>query len=304
MRNSIFDTEATFLPTITCKDGEMKKVRLSTLLLSDRWKDSVEKIRTETDPIKRANLKKNLPAFIPAGVFSRKTADGLQRHSGFICIDIDEKDNKDITNFDRFKDSIHQIPHVSYCARSVGGKGFFCLIPIADPDKHTEYFRAIEQDFKRCGIRIDRKCSNVNRLRFVSYDPVPYINTAAKVYDYVLPPNDRSTAQVLGVELTGDEVKVKFIETLQEICNARIDITGDYGQWFEILCSVASIFGEYGREYAHEISQQADCYDYEETDRQYTEILKHSYGYSIGTFFYYAKKEIGKHDFDNIIKED
>lgn len=84
MRKTIFETEATFLPAINCNDGAMRKIRLSTLLLSDEWKDSVEKIRAEADPVKRADLKKNLPAFIPAGVFSRKTADGLQRHSGFI----------------------------------------------------------------------------------------------------------------------------------------------------------------------------------------------------------------------------
>ena len=182
----------------------------------------------------------------------------------------------------------------------MGGVGFFCIIPIADPAKHVDYFRAIERDFKRCGIRIDRKCSNVNRLRFVSYDPAPYINTAAKVYDYILPIKDYSAAQVLGREITGDEAKGKFAAVLREVEATKIDITGNYGQWFEILCAIASTFGERGREYAHAISRQAACYDYEETERQYSEILKRNYGYSIGTFFYYARAEFGKHDFDDI----
>lgn len=304
MNKSIFETEVTFLPSITCKDEELKKEKLSQLLLSECWKAIVERIRAEANPDKRASLKKELPAFMPSGVFTKKTADGLQKHSGFICIDIDAKDNADIDNFGKLKEFIYQIPQIAYCGLSVSSTGFFCLIPIADPAKHIEYFRAIEKDFKRCGIRIDRKCSNVNRLRFASYDPAPYINTAAKVYDYILPTKNYNAAQVLGREITDDEAKEKFAAILREVETARIDITGDYGQWFEILCAIASAFGENGREYAHAISRQAACYDYEETERQYSEILKRNYSYSIGTFFHYAKKEIGKHDFDNLTEED
>lgn len=300
MNKSIFETEVTFLPSVTCKDGELKKARLGGVLLSESWRPLVEKVRAEADPARRKELKQQLPAFMPSGVFTKKTADGLQEHSGFICIDIDAKDNAGVKDFDRFREYVCQIPQVAYCGLSVGGGGFFCIMPIADPAKHRDYFRAIERDFKECGITIDRKCSNVNRLRFVSYDPAPYINTAAKVYDYILPIKDYSAAQVLGREITGDEAKDKFAAVLREVEATKIDITGNYGQWFEILCAIASTFGERGREYAHAISRQAACYDYEETERQYSEILKRNYGYSIGTFFYYAKKEIGKHDFDDI----
>ena len=304
MNKSIFETEVTFLPSVTCKDEELKKEKLSQLLLSERWRTTVEKIRAEADPDKRADLKKKLPAFIPAGVFTKKTADGLQKHSGFVCIDIDAKDNAEVDNFGKFKEFVYQIPQIAYCGLSVSGTAFFCLISIADPAKHVEYFRAIEKDFKRCGIRIDRKCSNVNRLRFVSYDPTPYINTAAKPYDYILPTKDYSAAQVLGREITDDEAKDKFAAVLREVEATKVDITGNYGQWFEILCAIASTFGENGREYAHIISGQAYCYDYEETEKQYSEILKRNYSYSIGTFFYYAKKELGQHDFDNLTEED
>ena len=300
MNKSIFETEVSFLPSVTCKDGELKKVRLGGVLLSERWRPLVEKVRAEADPARRKELKQHLPAFMPSGVFTKKTADGLQEHSGFICIDIDAKDNTDVDNFGRLKEYVCQIPQVAYCGLSVGGAGFFCIMPIADPAKHRDYFRAIERDFKECGITIDRQCYNVNRLRYVSYDPVPYINTAAKVYDYILPIKDYSAAQVLGREITGDETKGKFAAVLREVEATKIDITGNYGQWFEILCAIASTFGERGREYAHAVSKQADCYDPGETERQYSEILKRNYGYSIGTFFYYAKKEIGKHDFDDI----
>ncbi len=300
MNKSIFETEVTFLPSVTCKDGELKKARLGSVLLSESWRPLVEKVRAEADPARRKELKLQLPAFMPSGVFTKKTADGLQEHSGFICIDIDAKDNTDVDNFGRLKELVYQIPQIAYCGLSVSGVGFFCIMPIADPAKHVDYFLAIERDFKRCGIRIDRKCSNVNRLRLVSYDPAPYINTAAKPYDYVYPAKDYRPAQVLGREIAGEEVKKEVEAVLREVEASKIDITGNYGQWFEILCAIASTFGESGREYAHAVSKQADCYDPGETERQYSEILKRNYGYSIGTFFYYARAEFGKHDFDDI----
>lgn len=300
MKKNIFDTEVSFLPYISCEDEELKSQKLGHLLLSEHWKQMVNNIRSEADPDKRKELKRELPAFIPSGVFTSKKAGGLLEHSGYICIDIDAKDNAEVTDFSRLKEFVHQIPHIAYCGLSVSGTGFFCLIPIADPSKYTDYFRAIEQDFKRCGIKIDRRCSNVNRLRFVSYDAAPYINTAAKVYDYVLPPKDHTAAQVLGMSVTDDEAKAKFFSILEEVEKCQIDITGNYGQWFEILCAIASTFGEEGREYAHTVSRQAACYSHDETEWQYSQILKRNYGYSIGTFFYYAKQELGKHDFDNI----
>lgn len=257
----------------------------------------VEKVRAEADPARRKELKQQLPAFMPSGVFTKKTADGLQEHSGFICIDIDAKDNADVDNFGRLKEFVYQVPQIAYCGLSVGGAGFFCLIPIADPAKRVEYFRAIERDFKRCGIRIDRQCYNVNRLRFVSYDPAPYVNTAAKVYDYVYPAAEHGGWRGAVADA---ETKEKFEAVLREVEATKIDITGDYGQWFEILCAIASTFGESGREYAHAVSKWYESYSPGETDYKYSEALKHDYGYSIGTFFYYAKREIGKHDFDDI----
>ena len=281
--------------------------------MSERWRDDVKRLRAEADPDKRAGLKKQLPAFIPAGVFTERTADGLQEHSGFICIDIDAKDNADVADFDRLKEYMHQVPHVAYCGRSVGGKGFFCLIPIADPARHRDYFQAIGEDFERCGITVDWHCSDVGRLRFVSYDPAPYINTGAKVYDYISPEMGCSKARMFGRELTGSEAEARFLFVLQWIEEHGMDITGDYGQWFKILCGIASAFGESGRDYAHRVSRYADCYNYGETERQYSEILKHKYKYTIGTFFYFARKKMGAdlyysikgiHDFDKLVKEE
>lgn len=308
MTKSIFQADVSFLPSKDCENNKILNLKLADLLLTGRWKEQVVAIRRESDSDKQKAMKQQLPAFMASGVFITKKAEGLKEHSGYICIDIDYKDNMGVANFPYLKEAISGNPNVAYCGLSVSGTGYFCLIPIADPAKHRDYFRALEHDFKRCGIRIDRQCVNVNRLRFVSYDPDPYIFTAAVPYDYVLPDGEepgRAVDKVLRRQVSPTEARTQFDNVLQEIQNSRIDITGGYGQWFEILCAIASTYGEEGREAAHIISEQADSYIYEETDRQYSECLKHGgYGYTIGTFFYYAKQELGTHDFDYITKED
>ena len=304
MKQTIFTAEASYLPAINCSDNEIEQRNLARLLLSDQWRDLVQAIRDEADTERQKQLKQRLPAFMPSGVFSKKAAGGLQQHSGFICIDIDGKDNKEVENFADLKALVRLIPHVEYCGLSVSGTGYFCIIPVADPAKHRDYFRAIAHDFRRCGIVIDRKCINVNRLRFVSYDPSPYVNTGALVYNYVLPAveaNSHKSVNVFKRQLSDVEANEYFTAILKEIEAWHIDITGDYIQWFDILCAIASTYGEDGRDIAHAISSKAECYDYEETEKQYSECVKHSgYDYTIGTFFYYAKRELGAHYFDNI----
>jgi hypothetical protein len=50
--------------------------------------------------------KKKLPAFTCSGVFRERTNEGIIKHNGVVCIDIDRKDNPDVENFDKLSASI------------------------------------------------------------------------------------------------------------------------------------------------------------------------------------------------------
>ena len=299
---SIFNTKVSFCESVTSEPT--KEMSLAKILISDQWKQPVEALRSEQDADKQKRMKNNLPVYTPSGTFSHICQDGLKEHSGFICIDIDEKDNKDVSNFGQLKKLVKDIPNVAYCGLSARGKGYFCIIPVADPQKHREYFEALTEDFAKWGVTIDKACKDVCRKRFVSYDAEPYINTAAEVYSYTLPVYHHTTAEVFGHELTDAESESRFKAVLNEIQATCLDITGDYNQWFEILCGVASFFGESGREYAHEISRYGTGYKADETDKKYTDCVKHNgYKFTLGTFFHYARITMNEHDFDNLIFE-
>ena len=296
MNKTIFETNVSFYKSVHEATGETRL--LSSLLLSKKWRAQVEAVRNEADPERRKKLKQALPAFTVSGVFNGRKE--LQAHSGFMCIDIDAKDNENVKDFAELKNLIAKLSCVAYCGLSVSGAGYFCIIPIKDPDKHGKYFRSLQYNFKRCGITIDGQCGNINRMRFASFDPSPYVNTGATVYDYVLPVRKVESRKAGAVD--DDEVK-HICEVLEELEENRTDITGNYGQWFEILCSIAATFGEDGREYAHRVSRQAESYTFEETESKYTDILKHGgYGYSIGTFYHYAGQYSAKMDFKDFMK--
>lgn len=152
-----------------------------------------------------ALLKKSLPAGIISGV----AVDGISEsnvvsRSGVIGIDIDAKDNPALYDWEAVKKEVSRSPFVAYAGLSVSGLGIFLLIPIADPMKHKQHFNAIVDEFNKTtftimqqgdseatmlhGIKLDPAPSNIASKRFVSYDPLPYYNTNARVYTNTIEP--------------------------------------------------------------------------------------------------------------------
>ena len=143
-----------------------------------------------------------LKTSLPAGIISC-VADGLGEsnvitRNGVIAIDIDASKNPAIYDWQAVKRELAKSPYIAYCGLSVSGLGVWAMIPVANPAKHLEHFRAICKDFERPfrimqhgeteptilnGIHLDAAPSNIISKRFVSYDPYPYTNTSARIYE-------------------------------------------------------------------------------------------------------------------------
>ena len=304
MNQSIFKAQVSFLPCVNCDDSDIDTISLGRALISDTWRAKVEAVRAEKNPEKQKALKDALPCFTPSGTFTHVSRAGLLRHSGFISVDIDYKPekgiNKALAGFD-LKAAISAVPHVAYCGLSCRGAGYVVIIPIADANKHRDYFRALAYHFERAGLEIDPACKDISRKRFVSWDAEPYINTAAKPWAYTLPQREHTTRETLGRDLNAAETAAK-VEAVIKACEINAwDITESYADWVRLLSALAGTFGEAGREYAHRISANYPGYEAEATDAKFTNLLRHpEYKTQIGTFFYIARQEIGKHDFDNL----
>ena len=122
--------------------------------------------------------KKKLPCITTSGTFSARNEKGLVQHSGFMCIDLDAKDQ--VVKFDI--EEIKKDPYVYAVHQSVGGFGYAIFFRI-NPEKHKESYFGLEKYFlEKYKLIADPLPKNVASLRYVSYDPDIYINEKAKVF--------------------------------------------------------------------------------------------------------------------------
>ena len=281
----IFQTHISVYNGVTDNTGT--RMPLGTFLFCKEYKDDILRLRAVFDKEKRNALKRSLPQATISGVFSPTRAkNNLSQHSGLICVDIDAKDNPDILDWETLKQDLSVLPQIAYCALSVSGKGLFLVIPLRYPEKHLQQFRQLQIDFRKMGIMIDSACSDITRLRCLSYDEHPIINENATLYEgvYVEKPKHKSfpTCFIYEGENTSAEVAV----CCRKIQQCGIDITASYDDWLKVGCALATL-GESGRSLFHICSRQNAKYNAAKTDKMFTDLLRRNYQQvNIGTFFW------------------
>lgn len=253
---------------------------------SGAYEDFVHPVRRLTDKKEREAAKKKVPAVTIAGTFSERTDNGLEKHSGFIAIDIDHVEDPT-----ELKSQLCVDRHVAAAFVSISGRGL-CLLFRVKPDKHREAFAGLcEYLFKQYQVICDPTSINPSRLRFVSYDPYIYINERSDTF--TLYPKEKEPKHVDKVIYTADD----FSEILKQIVERQLNVTQDsYHIWLRLAFAIVSKFGEAGRQYFHVVSQFSSKYDPHITDKQYDACMRHKSNSgrlaNISTFYYYCK-EVG-----------
>ena len=181
---SLFDTKISYYSNV--EDNVGTEISLRDFLFCDKYKEQIEHIRSIKDEEQQKSLKKQLPLATISGTFApTRKAENLVSHSNLLCVDIDKKDNMSVPWFDNLKNEWHNIPQILYAAHSVRGEGWFAIFHIAYPEKHRAHFEALQRDFANSGLVVDKSCKDVSRMRTISYDPEPYVNEAATLYNKV-----------------------------------------------------------------------------------------------------------------------
>lgn len=285
----IFQTHVSVYNGVTDNTGTI--MPLGTFLFCKEYKDDILRLRVVFDKEKRNALKRSLPQATISGVFSPTRAkNNLSQHSGLICVDIDAKDNPDILDWETLKQDLSVLPQIAYCALSVSGKGLFLVIPLRYPEKHLQQFRQLQIDFRKMGIMIDSACSDITRLRCLSYDEHPIINENATLYEgvYVEKPKHKSFPTCFIYE--GENISAEVAVCCRKIQQCGIDITASYDDWLKVGCALATL-GESGRSLFHICSRQNAKYNAAKTDNMFTDLLRRNYQQvNIGTFFWMCKQ--------------
>jgi len=240
-----------------------------------------------------------------------RRASEPHRYNEMISIDVDAKDNPAVmANWPALRDELAKIPAVAYAGRSISYQGFFCVIRLTpDPAAFSNHFNALRQDFASGGLTIDSSCSDITRLRFLSYDPDCYINDSAERYTKLAattkPParpgeqrpgeqRPQSSAATASASrpasyASATSIRDRVERLVSAIEQQRIDIAPTYRQWFSVAVALYNTYGEAGRSTFHRISQYYPRYDYAEADRQYTKVAKAGMNkITINTLFHIA----------------
>lgn len=239
------------------------------------WQDLVLKYRT-------GDVKKeSIPAITSSGTFNERKKDLLIEHSGFICIDIDAKDQ--VIKFDI--EQIKQDPYVYVCHQSLGGFGYALFFKI-DSAKHKEAFLGLEKylldNYK---LIVDPAPQNVASLRFVSYDPNLYQNDKAKTFKTYLKKEKKKDTYTYYPTTQND-----FDDIVREVTNRGLNLCDDYDTWVKFAFALATEFGDNGRAYFHAFSCTSAKYDYSATDKMFDIAVKRKgNGVTIATIYYHCK---------------
>ena len=138
----------------------IEEISLWEFLLSSDYQDIVHIYRETQDPAVRKEIKKfRLPCVTVSGIFDTRARKRLvHRHSRYICVDIDGKDNPGVKGrWSRVKELIaEKFSSLCYAGLSVGGNGLCLVFRIAYPERHrAQYFALINEI--RTKIQIHRK---------------------------------------------------------------------------------------------------------------------------------------------------
>lgn len=262
---------------------------LLDFLLDESIKDTVEAIRMIDDKKERDKKKSMLRMGTISGVFApTRKVENIVSYTSLMCLDIDGKDHPQISDWEIVKQQLCKIPQIAFASLSVSGRGLFLIIPIAYPELHKLHFKALEKDFKRMGLTIDNKCSDICRLRGQSYDANYYINPNAAVYQKIIR-EERTAHQPYNRIQTDDDTMNKVSSLCAAIDRLNINMCEDYADWFAVGASLASL-GESGRTPYHICSRQSSKYIKTECDKKFNNLMQTISKFTIGTFFEICKR--------------
>jgi len=230
----------------------------------------------------RTRLKNRIPAVTISGTFNEKVANAnLKQHSGFICIDFDH-----VENISDFKTTLENDQYTYSVLYSASGEGLAALVRI-DANRHADAYNGLKNYYFRTYTQlIDKSCSNVSRLRFLSIDQNLFINQKAKVFKEY--PKKEREPKSFATVLTGNE----FEQLIQNIVTSGKDLTsGEYQNYLTIGFALASEFHEGGRRYFHAICSQNSKYEEKNCDKQFTYCIRDGGATKIriGSFYHLAK---------------
>jgi len=282
------DAEINYFKSIS--DTTPQTSTLNEILFSNKFDDQkkkVDRVRKEKDKDRKKVHKGSLLNYTVSCTFNdKRDSKNINTINPLICIDIDKQDNEQIIN--KVSDILKDLDCVLYSSKSCSGAGYFCIIPISDPNRFSEHWNSLNEDFKKMGITIDKACKDITRVRYFSYDDDYYYNPNAAIYsrletsskekERTKPERDskagnQSKQRVNKYAIKNSEEYKKLKQLYKDCEKEDINLADDYSNWRTIAMALISQFGEDGKELFNNFSSLSDKYNEDETNDFYDELF-------------------------------
>jgi hypothetical protein len=244
---SVFRKETTHPVT---PEGIISRIR------SDEFAEPIETIRQKYAEVLTATgdpeaaktaikpMKERLPAVMVGGEFisaSAPVADKLVKHSQLFCADLDQLGEK----LHETRVALLDSKHLWAVFLSPSGDGLKAVfrVPAATPLQHKRcLFPAVQAHVRNLtALEIDKACSDVGRLCFLSYDPDASINDSAAELPVDLAIEDEpKTEKGRGIKPSKEQVR-SMLEVLP-IGKGRA--RPDYDTWLRVIGAVQDALPE------------------------------------------------------------
>ena len=244
--------------------------------------EAVRKIDRQANESEYRQAKDNILSFTPSclcPIGGSAKAENVEHVNNLIAIDLDAKDNENIT-IEEMRKKINSLPYVMYSSLSIGGKGMYALIPILDENKNDfkGVFKALEEDFIKLGLKLDSSCVNVNRERYMSYDDNEYWNKQCEIYTRKIniPTQVHTHPSKVGENAKKTLTPREFSDVksmVEDIKRNKLQLSKNHTDTLGLGNAIANIWGEEGRELLHIIRSQREGYDEYKTDKTFDDML-------------------------------
>ncbi|PCJ54647.1 MAG: hypothetical protein COA79_21605 [Planctomycetota bacterium] len=272
--------------------------------------------------------KKLLPAICYSGIFEGgKEKDNFVKESytGLLMQDIDlpTKIKKELEkdNLLEYKDEIKEIKkklekdkRVLFVFISPSELGLKVLFKSNFGfENHAHFFNTTKEIIEEClneskNFEVDKKCKNINRQHFISYDEEKYFNPECENTEVIIPEKKK-------VEKSKPKETTKFnqiVKNLKWFEDRNVKVSDDYGDWVQMGFLFLSLFEkENAFDLFHRFSKLSDKYNKEDTEEKLEKMLSDldvDRAPSLGSFMKFvsnAKNEyIKNHGLNKNLKEE
>ena len=325
---ALVQTRISLFKGVTVKNEE-KPIKVFTLseYFQYQQSDEVRQLTTKARKLKQEEgekaYKSKRKEFLPSicmGIW--ETRGKLIKRSNLLIFDIDGGDEGAyIFNLESAKKS----PYIYRVEQSLGGGTRIYVIASFEEEfrkkvclRISEHLSDIleiplKKDANASEEHIDTGAFDIKRMWFVAYTlpNLIYQNNDSKIFEFHHPPsvlvkkgkdNERGAGQY-AFKFSEED---KALDIIRQISESGVDITvGRNDVWFpKILLPIANLFGEKGRDYAHQVSRFHENYSEAETNREYNEALKKDTArVTIGSFLAYAKQQGFSYDIKRLLNK-